>query len=395
MILNLLRKLLAAMFLIAGFVNISSAIPIGDDDKPIKSHKHSADIGGDIHGAWVLQPMNNGLQGILFISNSPQGMSATFNAKKGNENAEERCQVDKSGSTLSLVCSISRSTNGWIADSFMLKIVGAHLKGQLASGDNPGEVLFVRNEEDLQIKENKEKAARTEESRRKEAESRAAAERAQLEAQARAEEQARRDAQESARREAFARLPVQIRTIVERMVTIPGKNYEIGKYDVTQAEWAGVMGSNPSDFSNCGDTCPVEEVSWNDIQEFLQKLNEKTGKQYRLPTEAEWEYACYGGSLTEYCGSNDIDSVAWYNGNSNNTTHPVGQKQANGYGLYDMSGNVWQWMSDCYEGDCGRRVLRGGSWINSPQIVRAAYRDGGEPSVRLNVDGFRLARTLP
>jgi Sulfatase-modifying factor enzyme 1 len=179
------------------------------------------------------------------------------------------------------------------------------------------------------------------------------------------------------------------------MIRIPGKNYEIGKYDVTQAEWKAVMGSNPSHFTNCGDTCPVEQVSWDDAQAFIQKLNTKTGRQHRLPTEAEWEYACYGGSQTEYCGGNDINSVAWYSENSNKTTHPVGQKQANGYGLYDMSGNVWEWMSDCYNGDCAQRVLRGGSWNFKPQNVRAAYRLRDEPAIRYSNLGFRIARTLP
>jgi formylglycine-generating enzyme required for sulfatase activity len=185
------------------------------------------------------------------------------------------------------------------------------------------------------------------------------------------------------------------------MVRIPGKNYELGKYEVTQKEWRDVMGSNPSNFSSCGDNCPVEQVSWDDIQTFLQKLNAKTGRQYRLPTEAEWEYACYGGSQTEYCGSNDIDSVAWHGnnekpgGNSNQTTHPAGQKQANGYGLYDMSGNVWEFQSDCLEGDCAARVLRGGSWFNAPQFARAASRRGFEPARRSLDYGFRLARMLP
>jgi len=179
------------------------------------------------------------------------------------------------------------------------------------------------------------------------------------------------------------------------MVRIPGKNYEMGKYEVTQKEWRDVMGSNPSNFTSCGDNCPVEQVSWDDIQTFLQKLNAKTGKQYRLPTEAEWEYACYGGSQTEYCGSNDINAVAWYKENSNSTTHPVGQKQANGYGLHDMSGNVWEWQQDWYGSSQKERALRGGSWNNGPQVVRAANRNFIGPSFRINSNGFRLARTLP
>jgi len=179
------------------------------------------------------------------------------------------------------------------------------------------------------------------------------------------------------------------------MVSIPGKNYEIGKYEVTQGEWRAVMGNNPSYFSNCGDTCPVEKVSWNDAQEFIKKLNAKTGKQYRLPTETEWEYACYGGSKTEYCGGNNLDAVAWYNKNSNNKTHPAGQKQANGYGLYDMSGNVWEWTNDCHSGNCEERVVRGGSWSLYPKVARAASRSRIVSTGRNFNFGFRLARTLP
>jgi formylglycine-generating enzyme required for sulfatase activity len=176
------------------------------------------------------------------------------------------------------------------------------------------------------------------------------------------------------------------------MIRIPGKNYEIGKYDVTQKEWQSVMGSNPSHFTACGENCPVENVSWNDVHEFIQKLNAKTGRQYRLPIEEEWEYACYGGSQTEYCGGSNLDSVAWYDNNSNGTTHPVGQKQANGYGLFDMRGNVWQWMENEYGGG---RALRGGSWISNSVYLRAAYRNSNAPSFRNFIDGFRLARTLP
>lgn len=187
---------------------------------------------------------------------------------------------------------------------------------------------------------------------------------------------------------------------IPEMVRIPGRNYELGKFDVTQKEWREVMGSNPSKFQSCGETCPVEQVSWDEIQAFLQKLNAKTGRQYRLPTEAEWEYACYGGNQTEYCGGNDIDAVAWYGnnsqpgGNSGQSTHPVGQKLANGYGLYDMSGNVWQWMENKYDNEHDWRALRGGSWINDPRLVRAAYRGGRGPTFRSNI-GFRVARTLP
>ena len=184
------------------------------------------------------------------------------------------------------------------------------------------------------------------------------------------------------------------------MVPIPNKNYEIGKYEVTQGEWRAVMGNNLSRFSDCGDTCPVEQVSWNDAQEFIQKLNAMTGKRYRLPTEDEWEYACYGGNQTMYCGGNYIDAVAWYGntvspgGNSGGKTHPVGQRQANGYGLYDMSGNVWEWTSGCWNDDCEMRVLRGGSWYFGTQFSLASYRSWQIVEYRESYNGFRLARTL-
>lgn len=181
-----------------------------------------------------------------------------------------------------------------------------------------------------------------------------------------------------------------------QMVAIPGKNYEIGKYEVTQKQWLDVMSNNPSDFFRCGDNCPVEQVSWNDIQKFLAKLNQKTGKKYRLPTEAEWEYACYGGSKSEYCGGSNVDSVAWYWGNSDRRTHPVGQKQANGYGLYDMSGNVWEWLQDWYDNKPQEHVMRGGSWLSNAQDLRSRIRSdaANRSSGNLSFFGFRLARTI-
>jgi len=184
------------------------------------------------------------------------------------------------------------------------------------------------------------------------------------------------------------------------MVVLPagsvGPAFALGKYEVTQGQWRAIMGNNPSHFNNCGDTCPVEQVSWNDAQEFIKKLNAKTGKQYRLPSEAEWEYACRAGAQQEYCGSDNVDSVAWYVSNrGNSSTHPVGRKQPNAWGLYDMSGNVWEWVEDCSNGDCAYRVLRGGSWYYDPQGTRAASRYGSRPSNGSYEDGFRLARMLP
>jgi formylglycine-generating enzyme required for sulfatase activity len=187
---------------------------------------------------------------------------------------------------------------------------------------------------------------------------------------------------------------IQDRSYRGEMIKIPNQHFEIGKTEVTQAQWRAVMGNNPSHISGC-DNCAVDDVSWDTVQEYLQKLNAKTGEYYRLPTEAEWELACYADSKTEYCGGNDVNAVAWYDQNSGNRTRPVGQKQANGFGLFDMSGNVWEWMSDCYDDNCGRRVLRGGSWYSGPRFMRADFRFCLPPGVRDHDLGFRVARTLP
>lgn len=180
------------------------------------------------------------------------------------------------------------------------------------------------------------------------------------------------------------------------MIPIPGKNYEMGKYDVTQAQWEVIMGSNPSSgqlFNS--DSYPADTVSWDDVQEFIQKLNTKTGRQYRLPNEEEWEYACYGGNKTEYCGGNDLNSVAWYAGNGKYTM-PVGQKRANGYGLYDMSGNVWQWMQNVYDSSHPQngRAARGGASGDTEDYLRATSRSHWLPTEKGSNIGFRLARTL-
>ncbi len=186
--------------------------------------------------------------------------------------------------------------------------------------------------------------------------------------------------------------------------------FEIGKYEVTQELWEAVMGENPSAFADCPQ-CPVETVSWDDIQAFLTKLN-AGGGSYRLPSEAEWEYAARGGQQSkgfQYAGSNDWAAVAWYYENTGNRTHRVGQKQANELGLFDMSGNVREWVQDCWhasydgapsngqaweEGDCVRRAIRGGSWYGKPSYVRSANRFWYAPYFRNNNLGFRVARTV-
>jgi formylglycine-generating enzyme required for sulfatase activity len=186
-------------------------------------------------------------------------------------------------------------------------------------------------------------------------------------------------------------------------------DFYIGKYEVTQGQWKQIMGNNPSYFKNCGDDCPVEQVSWNDAQKFINRLNQKSGGKYRLPTEAEWEYAARSGGKNEkYSGGNDVDSVAWHNSNSNSKTHSVGQKQPNGLGIYDMSGNVWEWVSDWYDGGYyknsprnnptgpnsgSNRVFRGGRWNSHAGNVRAANRLFYIPAYRVDILGFRLLST--
>jgi hypothetical protein len=179
------------------------------------------------------------------------------------------------------------------------------------------------------------------------------------------------------------------------MVSVPGKDYEIGKFEVTQGEWKAVMGSNPSYFKSCGEQCPVEQVSWDDAKEYIQKLNTLSGKQYRLPTEAEWKYACYGGNKSDYCGGNDINAVAWVKENSDTQIHAVGGKQPNGYGLHDMTGNAWEWVNDCEGGSCVERVMRGGSWYAVTLKSRAETRGRSNATYKFDSVGFRLARTLP
>ena len=182
-------------------------------------------------------------------------------------------------------------------------------------------------------------------------------------------------------------------------------SYYIGKTEVTQALWQAVMGSNPSYFK--GADLPVESVSWGDCQEFIRKLNTMTGQNFRLPTEAEWEFACRGGNNSrgyKYSGSNNLGSVAWYDDNSGNKTHSVATKSPNELGIYDMSGNVWEWCSDWY-GDYSSdaqtnpkgpvsgsdRVCRGGSWYFIVRYCRSSNRLNGNSTNRYNYLGLRLA----
>lgn len=187
-------------------------------------------------------------------------------------------------------------------------------------------------------------------------------------------------------------------------------DFYIAKYEVTQRQWKEIMESIPKDLKNC-DNCPVARVSWNNTQEYIKKLSGRTGKSYRLPTEAEWEYAARSGGKEElYAGGNDLDSVAWHILNSGKKIHPVGQKKANGLGLYDMSGNVWEWVQDWYEkdyykkgakynprgADDGRyRVIRGGSCVFDPRFVRTSLRNGDDPTNGSRDYGFRLLLPVP
>ena len=218
-----------------------------------------------------------------------------------------------------------------------------------------------------------------------------------------AEEAARREraaTEEAARRERALKKTVS--NIINNMVAIPGKNFKMGKYEVTQVQWQAVMGENPSRFK--GSENPVERVSWDDCKKFLEKLNampevKESGLIFRLPTEKEWEYACRAGSTGDYCKLADgtaitestLDEVAWYDDNSGNKTHPVGQKKPNAFGLYDMHGNVWEWCEDLYRAGFSSRVYRGGGWNFNSRRCAAGYRDYNCPDCRYNGLGFRLA----
>ena len=173
-------------------------------------------------------------------------------------------------------------------------------------------------------------------------------------------------------------------------------NFAIGKYEVTQALWKAIMGKNPSNF--IGDNLPVEKVSWNDIQEFLGKLVQQTGKNYRLPTHAEWELAAAGGENSKvflYAGSNDNNAVGWHNGNSNSTSHPIGEKIPNELGIFDMNGNVWEYCSDWFDSKRKYHLICGGSWFDHPALFKGSRRIEGISANRDSAIGFRLALSLP
>ncbi len=207
-------------------------------------------------------------------------------------------------------------------------------------------------------------------------------------------------------------------TAFERPVrSVQLRAFSIGRTELTQAEWRAIMATDPPDleFKGC-DRCPVESVSLGDVKEYIARLNQKTGQRYRLPTEAEWEYACRAGSKHQYCGSDDLDAVAWHDGNSDRKSHPVGLRQANTWGLSDMSGNVSEMLADCwhdsYNGapgdgrawtwDCnGTNLLpnRGGAWSTGQRFARAVARgivpiSGLLARDRYDSLGFRLVRDV-
>ena len=186
-----------------------------------------------------------------------------------------------------------------------------------------------------------------------------------------------------------------------RRVTI-SEGFWMGRYEVTQLQWFTEMGTNPSNFDKCGSNCPVEKVSWEDAKGRFERLNAMNdGSSYSLPTEAEWEYAARAGSTGKY--ADDVGSMAWHRGNSGGITRPVGTKQPNAWGLYDMHGNVWEWCEDWY-GDYhasnlidskgtsrgNRRILRGGAWIDGPGDARSSFRGKRSPTERFKSFGLRV-----
>jgi formylglycine-generating enzyme required for sulfatase activity len=178
--------------------------------------------------------------------------------------------------------------------------------------------------------------------------------------------------------------------------------FRIATTEVTQKQWQAVMGNNPSNFRS--EDLSVEKVSWKNAVSFCKKLSEKEGRMYRLPTEAEWEYACRAGSIAAYAGTGNLDDMGWYAENSDGTTHPVGMKRPNGWRIYDMHGNVAEWCADFYEADYPQeevtdpngpaegtyRVVRGGSWSSFAPSARCAARMSTPASYQLKQTGFRV-----
>jgi formylglycine-generating enzyme required for sulfatase activity len=203
----------------------------------------------------------------------------------------------------------------------------------------------------------------------------------------------------------------------QRRVAVPA--FLLGRTEVTQGQWKAVIGRNPSHFKRCGDDCPVESVSWHDVQAFVRKLSQATGRPYRLPSEAEWEYAARAGTTTAFstgftvtAAQANFNGTGTYDGSAPGAYRraplPVGSFEPNAFGLCDMHGNVWEWVQDRYHrsyygapADAGawepadhgpRRVLRGGSWADAPEALRSAFRGVLAPEVRLSGVGFRIAR---
>ncbi len=201
--------------------------------------------------------------------------------------------------------------------------------------------------------------------------------------------------------------------------TVCVSGFWMGRYEVTQGQWKRIMGANPATFYRCGDDCPMENVPMVFVLEFVKKLSQKAGHEFGLPTEAEWEYACRsGGWKDQYSGGDNADAVAWHEGNSGGLTHPVGQKRPNRLGIYDMSGNVWEWCMECYDptyysssprdnpvSTCPSRekeyrflndaVIRGGSFDHTPIAARCTHRWSWSPgwgAAKGAVIGFRLVR---
>jgi eukaryotic-like serine/threonine-protein kinase len=204
---------------------------------------------------------------------------------------------------------------------------------------------------------------------------------------------------------------------IQHEVTL-SRGFKMGKYPVTQREWEAVMGTNPAYFSDASPDTPVDSVSWDDCMEFLHNLSKMTGKHWRMPTEAEWEYACRAGTVSALNSGKDLtddyecpnmNEVGWYGRNSNKTLHPVGQKEPNVWGLYDMHGSLYEWCSDGYSpyadkavtdpnisaaDSKGVFVLRGGCWLIGARGCRSANRGFGHSEDRHEIYGLRVAVDL-